>query len=380
MLVSLRLKDPQWARDTESAINDLVGKYAEELRESIRVGRFPRELYRSMGHAGLVGIVTPPEYGGLGGGVPEYCLVAELVARHALVSPQISIQGQCWLNAWATDDQKDRYLRGVATGEIIFSESISEPGAGSSLRELQSTAVRDKADWILNGEKIHVNLGVESDVTLFYAMAPEGLTAFLVDTSTPGITRKPTSPIGFRSTPTAEMTFRDVRVPPSCILGSPGRGLDTFFSTFNTSRLGNASELIGTARRALTLGLDYATTRHIGTNVVTDFQGQRWMLADCYSALYSASLARDHAANITGEDSDHPLETCLAKKLAIDAAELCVNQVFGMVGGHGLYDDQEFGQLLHDVKVLRTAGGSLEVFRNYIAKTVLRSDTYGGLR
>lgn len=380
MLVNLRIDDQQWVLDAERLIVSMATEYADELAESARLGRFPRELYREMGKAGLVGIVTPQSYGGLGGGVPEYCLIAELVARHGLVSPQISIQGQCWLNAWGTDAVKDRYLRGIATGEIIFSESISEPAAGSSLREMRSTAVRDGADWVLNGEKVHVNLGVESEVTLFYAMAPEGLTAFLVDTSVSGITRRHTEPIGFRSTPTAEMIFEDVRVPQSCILGSPGHGLDTFLSTFNTSRLGNASELIGLARRALTLALDYATERRIGSNMVTDFQGQRWLLADCYAALYSASLTRDYAANLAGKDGDHPLETTLAKKVAIDAADLCANQAFAMVGGHGLYADQEFGQILHDVKVLRTAGGSLEVFRNYIAKNLLRSETYGGLR
>jgi alkylation response protein AidB-like acyl-CoA dehydrogenase len=333
-----------------------------------------------MGRHGLVGVITPEHYGGLGAGVPEYCFVAELVARHGLVSPQLSIQGQCWLKDWGTPAMKDQYLAGIASGELIFSESISEPGAGSSLKLMRSTAARDGSEWVLNGEKIHVNLGVESDVTLVYAIAPEGLTAFLVDTSAPGLVRRHTEPIGARTLPTAEMTFCDVRVPTSAVLGTPGRGLETFFSTFNTSRLGNASELIGVARRALVIGLDYASQRQIGSNVVTDFQGQRWTLAECYGALYGASLARDHAANLWDQQEEHPFETNLAKKLAIDAAERCLNDVFGLVGGYGLYMDQEFGQLLHDVKVLRVAGGSLEVLRNFVAKAVLKSDTYLGLR
>ncbi|GAA4539822.1 hypothetical protein GCM10023175_11750 [Pseudonocardia xishanensis] len=160
--------------------------------------------------------------------------------------------------AFGTAQQRARYLGGIARGEIVFSESISEPGAASSLKAIRTTARRDGADWVITGRKTHVNLGHQSDVTLVYAITEDGLTAFLVDTDLPGVSSVQTTPIGLRMLPTADMAFDEVRVPGSAVLGQVGAGLDTFLTTFNISRLGNASELIGYGRRALAQATAYA--------------------------------------------------------------------------------------------------------------------------
>jgi alkylation response protein AidB-like acyl-CoA dehydrogenase len=245
---------------------------------------------------------------------------------------------------------------------------------------MRATATPDGDDWILNGTKCHVNLGHQSDVTLFYAMAPEGLTAFLVDTDLPGFDSEQTEPIGLRLIPTADMHFDHVRVPSSAVLGAPGRGMDTFFSTFNISRLGNASELIGFGRRALADAVDYARDREVGDSVVTDFQGIQWTLADRYAALYGAALARNQAANVAIAGEDPGVATSLAKKMAIEASEAAVGEAYALVGGHGLYHDTDYGTLLLDAKVLRIAGGSLEVLRNHVARSILKADDLMGLR
>ncbi len=379
MYPTLHFLEDGWADRTVADMAAFAEQHRHALTAHRREGRFPREIYLEMGKRGWVGPFTPVNDGGAGGGVAEYCLIEEEVAAQALVSPQISVQGQRWLLDWGTPDQRARYLPGIARGEVVFSESISEPGVGSSMKLMQSTASRDGGDWVLNGRKTHVNLGHQSDVTLVYAVAPEGITAFLVDTDLPGVSTRQTDPIGLRLIPTADVLLEDVRVPTGAVLGEPGRGMETFFSTFNTSRLGNASELIGFGRRALAAAIAYAEQRPVGDNVVTDFQGIQWTVADCYGALYGASLARDHAATLADQGGEHALETTLAKKLGIDASERAVNESFALVGGHGLYNDTDFGQLLHDMKVLRVAGGSLEVLRNYVARRVLRSERYEGL-
>ncbi|CAM3210877.1 acyl-CoA dehydrogenase family protein [Williamsia muralis] len=171
-----------------------------------------------------------------------------------------------------------------------------------------------------------------------------------------------------------------MRVPSSAVLGSPGQGLKTFLSTFNTSRLGNASELIGLARRGFIEAVDYAGAREVGKNVVTDFQRLQWELTDCYQAISAAIRFRDEAATMIASGADPSFATSLAKSAAIDAAELTGKVMFGLVGGHGLYNDQPYWRTLADIKVLRTAGGSREVLRNFIAKQILRSDDLGGLR
>ncbi len=382
MYLELKLKlGEEWAARTVGEIAEFGRDHAVELERANRACEFPRDLYLEMGKRGWVGPITLKDEGGLGGGVSEYSFICEEVARHGLISPQISIQGQAWLLAWGTAEQRSRYLPGIASGELIFSESISEPGASSSLKALNTRARRDGTDWIINGKKTHVNLGAQSDVTLVYAHAEgHGLTSFLVDMSEPGVRSVQTEPIGLRLLPTAEIEFDDVRVPSTAVLGEVGGGLDTFLTTFNVSRLGNASELIGFSRRALTNAIDYASTRQVGDSVVTDFQGIQWTVADCYGDLYAASLARDRAANMADRDEDISLVTTVAKKLAIDAAEHTINEVFALIGSHGLYTDTDFGRLLQDLKVYRIAGGSLEVLRNYMARRVLRSDDYQGLR
>jgi alkylation response protein AidB-like acyl-CoA dehydrogenase len=379
MYLTMDFREQGWAERTCADMAAFAEQHRRDLVALRREGRFSPEIYMEMGKRGWVGPLTPVEDGGAGGGVAEYCLIEEEVGANALVSPQISVQGQRWLLDWGTPDQCARYLAGIARGELIFSESISEPGVGSSMKLMKTRAVRDGDDWVINGRKTHVNLGHQSDVTLVYAIADEGITAFLVDVDLPGVSTRQTDPIGLRLIPTADVELNDVRVPSAAVLGEPGRGMDTFFSTFNMSRLGNASELIGFGRRALAQAVRYAETRPVGDNVVTEFQGIQWTVADCYGDLYAASLARDHAATLADQGGEHALETTLAKKLAIDASEHAVNEAFALVGGHGLYTDTDFGQLLHDMKVLRVAGGSLEILRNYVARRVLRSDTYEGM-
>lgn len=371
---------PGWKEETVAQLELFAAEHKDYLLECTRAARFPKDLYLEMGRRGWVGPMTSLEDGGLGGGVPEYCLIEEEVGRLGLVSPQISVQGQLWLTIWGSDDQQKRYLRGMARGEIIFGEAISEPGVGSSLKLMQTTARRDGKDWVLNGRKAHINLGHHADVMIVYAMAEEGLTSFLVDASEKGISTRQTYPIGLRLVSTADVDFDSVRVPNSALLGGPGEGMKTFFSTFNISRLGNASELIGFGRRALAEAIAYAKDRQIDErHKVVDFQGIQWTIADAYSMLYAASLARDHAAQLANQGADHALETTLAKKLAIDAAEHAVNESFALTGGYGLYNDTPFQQILSDMKVLRVAGGSLEILRNYLARRVLKSERYEGL-
>jgi alkylation response protein AidB-like acyl-CoA dehydrogenase len=370
----------EWIRTTAEGLADLAALHQEELVLATKEGVFLKEIYREMGRQGWVGSVTPVEWGGSGLGVTAYCVIEEECARRGLVSPQISVQGQLWLTSHGTDEQCKRYLPTMARGELIFCESISEPGSGSSLRNLDSSAVRKGDQWIINGHKIHVNLGAQADVSLVFTGTEYGLTAFLVDLDQDGIERRRTEPVGLRLLPTAEITFHDVVVSAGSILGQPGGGMATFLSTFNISRLGNASMLLGTGRRAMTLGIDYAQRRRVGDSLVADFQGIQWTIADTYALLYAAALARDRAALIAHGGGDCSLETSLAKNLAIKAAEQATNEVFALIGGHGLYLEEQYMQLLADVKVLRIAGGSVEVLRNYIARRILKSVALEGLR
>ena len=369
----------QWIDATASTLGDFGVTNRKALDSANRAGEFPRDLYAEMGRLGYLGPLVPKEFGGLGGGVAEYVVISEEVGRHGLVSGQIAAQGQRWLLDWGTDDQQAQWLRPIATGAAVFSESISERNAGSSFKAMQSTAERTGSDWLLTGSKTHVNLGADCDVTLFYAMAPEGLTSFLVDMTLPGISTRVTDPIGLRLIRTADVDFDQVLVSDEARLGPPGGGMQTFLSTFNISRLGNASELIGLGRRALELGLRYAGERQVGANMVTDFQGIQWLVADAWCDLQAASLARDDAAIVHESGVDIALHTSVAKKLSITAAEHASDAAYSLVGGHGLYFDEPYADILNDIKVLKVAGGSAEILRNYIARRILKDAGHEGL-
>jgi alkylation response protein AidB-like acyl-CoA dehydrogenase len=368
-----------WIQTTATDLARFGDEHRAELDAANRDKRFPRDLYRELGKLGYLGPLVPEADGGLGGGVAEYVTISEEVGRHGLVSGQIAAQGQRWLLDWGTQAQKERWLRPIATGEAVFSESISEKNAGSSFKAMAATATRDGGDWVLTGAKTHVNLGADCDVTLFYAVAEEGLTSFLVDMSRPGITAAVTDAIGLRLIRTADVIFDEVRVPDAALLGPPGGGLATFLSTFNISRLGNASELIGLGRRSLELGLRYATKRQVGDGMVTDFQGIQWMVADAWTALQAASLARDDAALAHERGEDIALRTTTAKHLAITAAERASDTAYSLTGGHGLYFDEPYTEIVNDIKVLKVAGGSAEIMRNYIARRILKDSGHEGL-
>ena len=216
---------------------------------------------------------------------------------------------------------------------------------------------------------------------------PEGLTAFLVDTDLPWRVdgTRQTDPIGLRLIPTADVVPRRTYEFPaeSWMHGEPGRGMDTFFSTFNVSRLGNASELIGFGRQGVGGRAPTIAESAVQVRIRCRHRRSRAFSGFSPTATQTSTLRRWCATGLPGSPDrgdDPTFATSLAKKLAIDAAESAVNEVFALVGGHGLYTDTDFGQLLHDVKVLRIAGGSLEVLRNTIARRILGSDDLEGLQ
>jgi len=380
MYRNLRFVEQGWGEKAVAAMEKLAADNSEELEAANRGNRFPAGVYEQLGKLGHVGIFIPKEYGGSGLGAAEYCLINEEAGRLGIVSPQTAVQGQKWLLAFGTDEQKSKYLPKIADGSLPFSESISEKGVGSSFDSMETRAVRDGDDWIITGAKTHVNMGEEALLTIVYAQTDEGLTAFMVEAGLPGYSATRTDAIGSRLIPTADVIFDGVRVPDSALLGRPGQGMETFLTTFNLSRLGNASELIGYGRRSLGLAIDYAKERQVGSNVVTDFQGQKWAIADAHQALWSAALLRDLAATKIDAGEEHALETTMAKNAAVDAALLASQTAFNLVGGHALYHEHPFFAILGDIEVLRTAGGSREVLRNFAARRILRSQTYEGIK
>ena len=344
-----------------------------EAKEFDEKNLFPVATFRKMGKEGFLGITVPSEYGGGNGGAMEYSLLCEEIARaSAAYIHNGHYQTEKMLFHYGTAEQRREFLPQLATGEFLAATAISESRVGSSFSGMAATARREKDGYILNGEKVHINDVAEAQIINFFAMAPQGLTVFLVHTATPGFTiLEKMDPMGLRASPIYSFRLTDCRVPESCRIGQEGQGAQVFFSAFNHSRIGNASCLVGIAAGALERAISFIQQRRVGNKVVADFQGIRWTVAELSTRLEAVGLLRDKAAWMEDRGKDPVRESSMAKLLAGEISMEVVSQAIQLTGSHGCYREAPFERYLRDAKSLCIAGGTLEVMKNNIARQIL---------
>jgi butyryl-CoA dehydrogenase len=358
--------------DTEQEYRRRAREYREEhegrIRECKRESEFPMELFEQGTEHGFPGLLVPEEYGGEGMGATEYALVAEDIGFY-----QTTYQLARALMVAGTEQQKDQYLPEIAAGNVVGSDDISEPEAGSSLKDIETTAERDGDQWVINGLKTHVNCAAEADVHHVYTHTDEGLTVFLVEKDNPGMrTGEKEEPIGLREMPIHDVVYDDCVVPDDQMLGENGGGYEVFFKTFNFSRIGNASEILGHGKRTLEEAIEWAAEREVGDQgVVTEFQGNRWKIAELKTRLRCVEHLRNEAAWRLDQGESAVKYTCMAKLRAGEVALAAIEEAIQLTGAHGLYRDQGFDMAFADAKTLDVAGGSREIMRNVIADEVL---------
>jgi len=334
---------------------------------------FPRETFRKFGADGFLGAAVPKTYGGQGLGTLGYCLICEELGRLGAGAIHNGIfQTQKMILTCGTEALKQRFLPGLCSGEIHAATAISEPDMGSSFTRMETTAKRDGNSYMLNGVKTHINDAAEADLVNVFAKTELGLTVFLVEKESAGFhIREKLDPIGLRSSPIYTLEFSDCRIPDNYVVGEEGQGLPVFISTFNFSRLGNASAFIGMAREALERAVTFAKQREVGPSRVVDFQGIRWMIADLYTKLEAAVLLRDKAAHTEETGGDVSSLSSMAKYYAGEMAVEAVMSAVRIVGSHGCYRDSPFERVIRDVKALEIAGGTPEIMKNIIATAIL---------
>ena len=348
----------------------------EEVKRCDVESEFPWDFYRGLAERGWTGIMVPAEFGGLGYGAVEMTIAAEATAIAGVSTLALTLHGQRTLMALGSKEQHEKYLSRLTKGEILSAIVVSEPTVGSSLKDMRTRATRDGPDFIVNGHKTHITLAAEASLYVTFVMTERGLTTLLIDADTPGITCKKMDAVGWRLEPHYDVEFRNVRVPESQLLGVEGQGLKTFFTSFNITRLCNASHLLGTAKAAITAATRYTTQRDVGSNKIADFQGIQWIIAEVMTKYEAASLVRFKAAWMEDAGLPHEKETAMTKLLAVEVCDLATNQAFAMVGSHASYRDQPFERYLRDAKIGHVTGGSAEIMKNNIAKAVLREFGY----
>ena len=351
-----------------------------------RDAHFDRSLVAKMGELGFLGMLIPEEYDGLGVDTMTYLLALEEIAAvdasaAVLMSVHNSLPTQMILR-WGSEDQKQRFLRPMARGEMLGAFALSEPDAGSDAAALRAQATRDGDAWILEGTKSWVTSGSAADVILVMARTDDGddrkgargIGAFIVTPDLPGFSvGKKEDKMGLRSSPTVQLVFDGMRVPAANLLGDPSQGFIYAMQSLDNGRLGISAQSIGIARTALEESVRYAGERRQFGKAIREFEAIQFKLADmatriaaARALLHAAAAAKDRGETITQFSS-------MSKLFSSETAMYVTTEAVQIFGGYGYIKEYPVERLFRDAKVTEIYEGTSEIQRIVIARGLYAS-------
>jgi len=354
------------------------GPIADEID---RTDAFPSDLFPRLGELGILGVTVPPEYGGAGADLLSGVIAVEQLAR---VSGSIALSyashaNLCVNNIYVngTEEQRQQYLPGLCTGELIGGLAITEPEAGSDAVGLQLQAVSDGDDFVLNGTKTFITNGSIADVMVLYARTDNmerkrGITAFIIETDSPGFSVSKTfDKFGHRGSPTAELSLNDCRVPRANVLGAVNQGADVMIRGLDIERVFVAGEPLGIAEEALALSVEYAKQRRQFGKAIGSFQLIQAKLADMYTGVEAARALVYQTATAAAERNVHK-EAAAAILFTAEMATRVALDAMQIHGGYGYMNELPLGRLVRDAKLLEIGAGTSEIRRIIIGKELLK--------
>lgn len=376
--------DAEDFRQVRDAVRQLVREEVIPLEERIEEeDRIPDELRAQIAAMGLFGYALPEEYGGLGVGMAEDVALAmefgyTTPAFRSLFGTNNGIAGQV-IAKFGSDDQKKKYLPGLAAGELIGSFALTEAEAGSDPAGLRTTARRDGDSWVINGSKRYITNAPLADLFMVFARTnPEekggrGISSFAVETATPGVTVGPKDKkMGQSGAWTAEVFFDDVRVPAEALIGEEGRGYSKALTVLSRGRLHIAALCVGMAQRVLDESVAYAATAKQGGAPIGRFQLVQAMLADMHAELLAGrSLVREVAERYdSGEDMS--IGPSSAKLYCTEMVARATDNAVQIHGGMGYLRSTPVERFYRDARLFRLYEGTSEVQRVIIGGGLLR--------
>jgi acyl-CoA dehydrogenase family protein 9 len=367
-----------------ASLHALLGRRSADFAAWDQAGALPAEFLRELREAGLFGLVVPEHHGGMGLSATGYARVLQELSRHdASAAVTVGVHGSIGVRGlllFGTEEQKARWFPRLATGELIAAFCLTEPEAGSDVASIRTTAVRDGAHWVLNGEKIWVsNGGLASLFTVFARTAQEGqegrgqLSAFLVTRDLSGVSvGPPEDKMGIRASSTTAVRFQDVRVPADHVLGEVGKGFKIAMQILNAGRTGLGGGAVGGMKRLLELSLRHARERRQFGRPLSGFASIRGKLArmvvDCYAAESVVNLT---AGLLDRGFEDIAVEAAIAKVLATEALWRTADEALQLAGGAGYMRALPYERTLRDSRINRIFDGTNDVLRLFIALTTV---------
>jgi alkylation response protein AidB-like acyl-CoA dehydrogenase len=357
-----------------------IAPRAAQIDES---GEFPWDLKELLAQQDLLGTCFEERHGGTALDTIGQSIVAEELARADATTSLIPIVqklGALPIILAGTDDQKDRYFPRLASGEWLAAFGLTEAAAGSDVAANRMRAIRDGDEYVLNGSKRFITHGsVANLLTVFALTDPEaggrrGMSAFIVEADTPGFAApRVEHKMGIRGSPTAELTFDDVRIPAENRIGAEGEGFKIALATLDRSRLGIAAQAVGIAQGALDAAVAYAAERQQFGQRVVDFQGIQWMLADMASQTEAArQLTYAASARVDAQAADLPYWTSTAKLVAGDTAMKVTTDAVQVLGGYGYITEYPVERMMRDAKITQLYEGTQQIQRLVIARQLLQ--------
>lgn len=342
--------------------------------------RFRPELLRAMGEQGFCGIPTPDAYGGLGLGYLDYAIVLEEIAAvSASYAVSVAVTGlpQVILSQLGTQEQRQAWLPGLASGELLGAFALSEPESGSDAASLKTTAVRDGDDYVLTGTKFWITHGGYADVYVVMARTggpgARGVSAFLVPGDAPGLSfGKKERKMGLRASPTVELILDGVRVPHHSRIGDEGTGFRCAMAALDSGRITIGATAVGLARAATDYAANYACQRRQFKKAIIDFQGVGFMLADMATQTDAARLMVHRAAGLRDADLDYSRAAAMAKLHATDTCMRVTTDAVQVLGGYGYVREHPVERYMRDAKVMQIVEGTNQVQRLVIARHLAR--------
>ena len=349
--------------------------------ERDRTKEFPRENLRKMGELGLMGMNVPAEYNGAGVDTVSYSVALQEVA-YACASTAVIMSvhnsvacGPIYL--FGSDYLRETYLKPLAAGKMIGSFAVTEPGAGSDPASQKSRAVKDGGSYVINGNKVLITTGKNSNVTVVTAYTSRekkhrGISAFVVEKGTPGFSvGKEEEKMGLCASDTVELIFEDCRVPKENLLGKEGDGFVIAMASLDGGRIGIASQSVGLGQACLDAAVTYAKERIQFGRPIAQFQAIRWMIADMATEIEAARLLTFNAAAMRDRGENFSAAASMAKVFASEMANQVAYRAVQIHGGYGYIKDFPVERYYRDARVLTLYEGTSEIQRTVISNHLL---------
>jgi len=375
--------------EEQNLIREMVRSFAEtevapSAGERDEAELFDRPLmFGRLADLGLTGIVFPEEYGGAGADYLSYAIAVEELSR-VCASTGVTLSAHLSLGSnpiylFGTEEQKKLYLTPLAQGETMGAFGLTEPAAGSDAGGTKTYAMREGADWILNGTKIFITNAGEAETYIVFARTDKnaekhhGISAFIVEKGMPGFTfGKKEKKMGIRSSPTMELVFENCVVPHANMLGEEGKGFKVAMKTLDGGRIGIASQALGIAQGALDATITYVKEREQFNKAICTFQGVQFQLADMATQVEAARLLVYNAAFRASAGLSYSQESAMAKLFASETAMRVTTQAVQLHGGYGYTRDFPVERMMRDAKITEIYEGTSEVQRIVIGAAQTR--------